>query len=106
MKKNNASLFQEYHTLLITLLKHLNDYRNFYTHQGHENIIADKRLFEFLDKIFDASIRTVKRRFELGEPDVEHLRRYQGRDSKTKKPKENPRFYYKFEETAKLPKKD
>jgi len=105
LKKNNASLFQEYHTLLITILKHLIDYRNFYTHQGHENIIADKRLFEFLDKIFDASIRTVKRRFELGEPDVEHLRRYKGFDKTNKKPRENPRFYYKFEKNGEITEK-
>lgn len=80
---------KKYNTTLVLILKHLNTFRNFYTHPVHEPITSDRKLLFYLNTTFDAAVREVKERFQLEEPQVQHLRRYIGK-------KENLKFFYKF----------
>lgn len=46
-----------YHEILCKVLDHLNNWRNFYTHHGHDPVTVDNDIFFYLDRIFDKSYR-------------------------------------------------
>ncbi len=88
-----------YHEVLVSFLKPLDAYRNYYSHYGHPEIEAyknHKEMIKYLDAIFDSSVRICIQRFGYQEKDIKHLRRYDGAETdKTGKrmAKLNPKFF-------------
>lgn len=103
--KPEENIPEKYQSVMTLMLKELNRARNEYTHTIYKPVEGDKKLLFNLNEIFDASVREIKRRFNLSQEDIEHLIRYkQERDKETDKikPVLKPDFKYNFFENDKI----
>lgn len=89
-----------YYELLKLFLTLLEQTRNQYNHAIAEPAVFTERLIELLNIIFDDGLLVIKERFQLQEVQIKHLRRYDGMDRVTRKPKVNSNFYYKFSDNT------
>ncbi|PWV56216.1 type VI-B CRISPR-associated RNA-guided ribonuclease Cas13b [Chitinophaga sp. S165] len=89
-----------YFEILNTLIVYLNKARNHCNHYTYSPLTIKKDLVYLLNDVFDVNVRLIKSRFNLEEAQLDHLKRYNGIDRKTKKPKSNYRFWYSFTATG------
>jgi hypothetical protein len=87
----------DYFEVFKIFIKQLYDFRNYYTHAVHDEVITQNEIIKGMQLLFDAARRIVKKRFELQTSEIDHLVRLE-RIGKRKSAKtvERPGFHYSF----------